>query len=116
MADNTDKDKELLENLDRILEGREDEITGPLDDDTRSALDFAREMASLREKPSKEFAKNLAAQLIHRLAEQEKKEQSTDPELVFWGIPRRKLWQGTIAALILLLILAIIMVITLLSN
>jgi len=116
MTDNTEKDRELLENLDRVLEGAEDEITGPLDEDSHTALDFARKMASLREKPSEEFAENLKAQLTHRLSEQEKKEGPADQELLFWGIPRRRLWQGTIAASITVIIIAIILIITLLTN
>ena len=116
MTDNTEKDRQLLENLERVLEGRESEITEPLDDDTRTALDFTRKMAYLREKPSKEFTENLKAQLAHRLAEQEKKEFSGNQTLLFWGIPRRKLWQGTLAALITVIIVAIILLIILLLN
>ena len=116
IMDNTDKDKELLENLDRILEGRESEITEPVDDDARSALDFARKMASLRETPSKEFTENLKAQLVHRLAEQEKKDHSDNQEFLFWQIPRRTMWQGTIAAAIVVIIVAIILLIVLLTN
>jgi DNA-directed RNA polymerase subunit F len=93
MTDNEEKDKQLLENLEKVLAGSENEITGSLDDDTRTALDFARKMASLRETPSKEFKENLKAELVHRLAEQEKKDLHADQTLLFWGVPRRKLWQ-----------------------
>jgi hypothetical protein len=112
MKDKLEKDKQLLENLDRVLTGKDDKIAEPLDEDTRSALEFARKMKSLKEAPSKEFAKNLKAQLVHQLAEQENKEQSKNQELLFWGIPRRKLWQGTIAAAIVVIIAAIILLIT----
>ena len=117
MADNnTEKDRKLLENLEKVLAGKEDEITGPLDDDTRTALDFAGKMASLQEAPSREFAENLKAQLVHRLAEQEKKDDSENQTLLLWGVPRRKLWQGTIAAAITVIIVAIILLIVLLIN
>ena len=116
MTDNTEKDRELLENLDRILAGRESEITGPMDDDTRSAMDFAHKMASLRETPSKEFTKNLKAQLVHQLEEQEKKEYSKNQGFLFWQIPRRTMWRGTIAALITVIIIAIILLVILLLN
>jgi len=59
MTGKAEKDKQLLENLEKLLAGRENEITGSLDDDTRTALDFARKMASLRESPSKEFKENI---------------------------------------------------------
>ncbi|UCC17506.1 MAG: hypothetical protein JSU58_02875 [Dehalococcoidales bacterium] len=116
MKDNNDKDRELLENLDRILEGREDEVSEFTDEDTRSSTEFARKMASIREEPSGEFAENLKADLIHRLAEQENKQKSSDQELMFWGIPRRTFWQGTIAALITFIIIAIILIIILLLD
>ena len=116
MKDNNDKDRELLDNLDRILEGRGDEVTESPDEDTRSAIEFARKMASMRDKPSGEFAENLKAELIHRLAEQENKQESSDQELLFWGVPRRKFWQGTIAALITFVIIAIIFIIVLLLD
>jgi hypothetical protein len=116
MTDSMEKDRELLENLDRVLAGRASEITGPVDDDTRSALDFARKMASLRETPSKEFTENLKAQLVHQLAEQEKKESLKNQGFLFWQIPRRTMWRGTIAALIAVIIIAIILVIVVLLN
>ena len=116
MTDSIEKDRELLENLDHLLAGRESKTSGTMDDDTRTALDFARKMASLRETPSKEFKENLKAQLVHRLSEQEKKEFSGNQTLLFWGIPRRKLWQGTIAALITVIIVAIILLVIILLN
>ena len=116
MKDNNDKDKELLDNLNRILEGREDEVPKSKDEDTRSATEFAQKMASMREKPSDGFSENLKAELIHRLAEQETKQESQDQELMFWGIPRRTFWQGTIAALITFIIIAIIFIIILLLD
>jgi hypothetical protein len=116
MKDNSHKDKELLDNLDRILEGREDEVPESTDEDTRSATEFVRKMASMRDKPSDEFAENLKADLIHRLGEQESKQKPSDQELLFWGIPRRTFWQGTIAALITFIIIAIIFIIILLLD
>jgi hypothetical protein len=116
MKDNNDKDRELLDNLDRILEGHGEEVKEPSDEDTRSATEFARKMASIREKPSDEFAENLKAELVHRLAEQENKQKSGDQELLFWGVPRRKLWQGTLAALITFIIIAIIFIIVFLLD
>ena len=116
MTDKMEKDRQLLENLGRILTGQESEITEPVDDDTRTALDFARKMASLRGKPSKEFSARLKAQLIHQLAEQEKKNRSGNQSFLFWEIPHRTMWQGTIAATIAVIIIVVILLITLLLN
>lgn len=112
----SEKDKELLSNIDKLLDGREAEITGHADDDSRTALDFARTLSSMGETPSDEFQKDLKAQIVHRLAEIEKKESSDDPELSFWGIRNRKRWQGTFGALITFIIIAAILVITLLLT
>ena len=116
MKDSTEKDKQLLENMDRILAGRGSEITMPMDDDTRSALEFASKMASLRETPSKEFTENLKAELVHRLAEQEKKKGSRNQSFLFWEISHRTMWQGTIAAAIIVVIIGLILLITVLLN
>ena len=104
-------DRELLENLEKVLAGEENQIPETLDDDTKSTLDIARKMASMREPPSEEFSKNLKAQLIHRLAEQERKERSRNQTFLFWEIPRRTMWQGTIAAAMALIIVVIILLI-----
>ena len=114
--DKAEKDRRLLENLERILAGKKSEITGPMDDDTRSALDFARKMASLGETPSEEFSSNLKAQLVHRLAEQDKKDSKGNQTFLFWEVPRRKLWQGTIAAAIMVIIAAIVLLIVLIIH
>ena len=116
MKDKDQKDRQLLENLDRVLADQESEISESLDDDTRTALDFARKMASLRKTPSKEFKENLKAQLVHRLSEQAKKRPSDNQVFLLWEVPRRRLWQGTIAALIVVVIVAIILLITLVLN
>jgi len=116
MTGDTAKDKKLIENLDRILAGRESDISEPMDEDTRTALDFARKMASLGETPSEEFAGSLKADLVHKLEEQRKQQNSEDQTLLLWGMPRRKLWQGTIAAVITLIIAAVILLVVLLLN
>ncbi len=115
MMDNN-KDRQLLDKLEKVLAGEDNEITSPLDEDARTALDFARKMVSLRETPSKEFTDNLKVQLIHRLVEQEKNERSINQTLLLWGMPRRKLWQGTLAAIVTVIIIAVILLIVLLIN
>jgi hypothetical protein len=116
MKDSIERDRKLLENLDNALVGKDSEITGTMDEDTRTTLDVARKMASLREAPSKEFSKNLKAQLVHQIAEEEKKELAKDQGFLFRLIPRKTKWQGTVAAIILVIIIAIILLIVLLIN
>ena len=114
--DNIERDRNLLERLDSLLAGRDEKAGGAVDDDTRSALEVARKLASLRVKPSKEFSANLKAQLVHQLAEQERKERSGNRSLLFWEISRRRMWQGTLAASIVVLIAAAILLVTLFMH
>jgi hypothetical protein len=116
MKDSIERDRELLENLDNLIVGKDSEIAEPLDDDTRTTLDIARKVASLGEKPTKEFSKNLKARLVHQLAEEEKKELARNQGFLFRLIPQKTKWQGTIAAIILVIIIAIILLIVLLIN
>jgi len=112
MVNKAEKDRQLMENLDRILEGKEVEIPESTDEETRSALDFARKIAAAKEPPSAEFKNQLKAQIIKSLAEQEKKQATGDFDLISAGVPRRVRWQGTVAALIVVVVLAIILVLT----
>ena len=116
--DTKEKDERLLNNLDRVLKGNDSEIDKPLDEDERTAIEFARKMASLRGKPSEEFSADLKVQLVHRLAEQKKREHSSAQSFMLWGIeiPRRTMWQGTIAAGVVVIITIIILLITIFLN
>ncbi|HEX9896085.1 MAG TPA: ABC transporter substrate-binding protein, partial [Dehalococcoidales bacterium] len=100
------RDKQLLENLERILKGRDIEDSASMDDETRVALDFVRKMMSLREEPSKEYAKNLKTQLVHQLAEQEKKEDSKKQGFWAWQFPRITAWQATVSAMLVVIVMA----------
>jgi hypothetical protein len=107
-----EKEKLLLENLERILKGSQSEIPKPLDDDTRTALEFAQKMMAMREAPSEDYKNKLKAQIIQRLAEQEKKEGIQDHDISFWQLHRRTMWRATIAAAVVVVIWAIILLLT----
>jgi hypothetical protein len=114
MTKQTEKDKQLLENIERILAGKNTDAS--LDDkDTRTATEFARKMASLRDIPSKEYKSRLRAQLTHQLNEQKQKE-GRNQSLLFWEIRNRTMWQLTIAGLLAFLITVIILAVILLVN
>jgi hypothetical protein len=111
MSKGRNKDKQLLENVDRIVAGEKLEDKSGLDDKTRAALELSREMRSWPKSPSKEFKAQLKAQLIHQLAEQEKQEALKNDESMFWWVLRRPAWQLTVAAAIVVIIAAIIFLI-----
>jgi hypothetical protein len=113
MTDNAEKDRQLLEDLEGLLKGQE--VKGLRDSDERSVLEAARKIASLKEKPSREFAESLKAQLVHQLAEQEKK-NSRKLSFMSWDIAHMTMWQWTVAGLILVAITAAILLATLLSR
>ena len=115
MSKKQKKDKLVLENLDRIVAGEKLQDQAELDDDTRKALELTRELSSWPKSPSKEFETELKARLTHQLAEQEKLESPVN-DIETWGILHRPKWQLTVAAIILVLILAIITIIILLAT
>jgi hypothetical protein len=111
MSKERDKDEQLLENVDRIVAGEKLEDISGLDDKTRAALELSRGMTSWPKSPSKEFRAQLKAQLIHQLAEQEKREAWKNDESMFWWVLRRPAWQLTVTAAIVVIIAAIIFLI-----
>ena len=73
------KDKQLLENLDRIVAGEKLKDDSGLDEDTKAALELSREMTSWPKSPSKEFKAELKARVTHQLAEEKKRETAKNP-------------------------------------
>ena len=57
MSKEREKDKKVLENLDRIVAGEKLENEAELDDETRATLELTREMTSWSKSPPKEFKK-----------------------------------------------------------
>jgi hypothetical protein len=97
------EDKDLLKYIDSVIAGKEPE--GEIDADTRAVLDFAHKMISLKEAPSPEYQNQLKVRLVHKLAEQQKKEQT--PWLS--RILRQPAWVVSISAFVLVLITVVIM-------
>ena len=64
------REKQLLENLDRIVAGEKLKDDSGLDKDTKAALEVTREMTNWPKSPSKEFKAKLKADLTHRVVEQ----------------------------------------------
>jgi hypothetical protein len=110
------KDKQVLENLDRIVAGQKLKDEPGLDDDTKAALELSREMTSWPKSPSKEFKTQLKAKIIHQLAEQNKQEDLKDGSSEFRDLLHRPAWQFTIAAVLLAIIALIIYLIFLFIN
>jgi hypothetical protein len=110
------KDKQLLENIDKAAAGEKLPEESGLDKDTRAALEMTREMTSWPKSPSKEFKAQLKADLTHRVVEQQKRDllKREDPE--YRNFLRRPAWQFTIAGFGALIIAAIIWLIVYLVN
>jgi anti-sigma-K factor RskA len=116
MSKKPEKDKLLLENLDRIVSGEQLKDESELDKDTRAALELSREMTSWSKSPSKEFKSQLKARITHQLAQQNKQEAIESGGSEFWDLLHRHRWQFTIAAVIAAIIVAIITLIVLWIN
>lgn len=110
------KDKQLLENIDKAVSGEKLPEESVLDKDTKAALELSREMTSWPKSPSKEFKAQLKADLTHGVVEQQKRDllKRCDPE--YRNFLRRPAWQFTIAGLGALIIAAIIFLIVYLVN
>ncbi len=105
MTEKNKRDKILLENLERILKGGEVEDPSSLDEETRVALEIARKMMNLRDKPTNGFTNKLKEQLVYQLAEQEKKEDANKNSYLSWQFPRITAWQATVSAVLLVVIM-----------
>jgi hypothetical protein len=110
------KDKQLLENLDRIVAGEKLKDDSGLDKDTKAALELSREMTSWPKSPSKEFKAQMKARVTHQLAEQTEREAKKSSFWEFRDLIHRPVWRFTIAAVIMAIIAGIIFLIIYLLN
>ena len=110
------KDKQLLENIDKAAAGEELPEESGLDKDMKAALEMTREMASWPKSPSKEFKAQLKAEITHRVVEQQKQDLSKRRDPEYRNFLRRPAWQMTFAGFGALIIAAIIFLIVYLLN
>jgi hypothetical protein len=116
MSKKQNKDKQLLENLDKIVAGEKLQDEAGLDKETLAALELSREMAKWPKSPSKEFNADLKAKVTHRLAEQMKKDSARNTGSESRDILHRPAWQLTFGAIGFLIIAAIVFLIVWLLN
>jgi len=108
--DKKDMERDFLNNLERVLEGKE--IEPGLNDDSRSALDFARKMLSLRVNPSPLFHDTLRNRMLQKI---EKKEREAEHEKGgsfwerLWENWKRPVWRTVTVGLVSALVIVVIM-------
>ena len=100
-------EKEFSENIDRMLAGEEVKVSAGMDDDCRTALDFAQKLARLRSVPSPSFKAELKEMLLLRLGEEEARAEAKRGW--FWGglrrlVPRQPVWQALTALLVVVVV------------
>jgi Flp pilus assembly protein TadB len=110
------KDKEILENIDRVAAGEKLQNESGLDKDTKAALEYTREMASWSKSPSKEFKALLKADITHRVVEQQNKESLKAGNPEYRGFLRRPAWLLTFSAAVMVIVWVIIVLIVYLVN
>ena len=110
------KDKQLLENLDRIVAGEKLKDDSGLDKDTKAALELSREMTSWPKSPSKEFKADLKARVVHQMAEEKKQEAAKNQGWPFHDLMHRTAWQFTFGAIGAAIVAGIIFLIVWLLN
>ena len=116
MNNKRNKDKEILENMDRIVTGDKMQDESGLDKDTKAALEFTREMTSWPKSPSKEFKAQLKADITHRVVEQQNKESLKAGNPEYRGFLRRPAWLLTFSAAVMVIVWVIIVLIVYLVN
>ncbi len=100
-----EEEKLFSDNIDRLLAG-EDVLAGAdMDNDSRTALDFARKMTLLRPAPSPHFQAHLKARMLQKLSEQESREKRG----WFWKLfPHEPVWQ-VVAVLVIMFVVGTVL-------
>ena len=88
----SNQEKQFAENLDRLLAGQEIKTDEKMDDAVREELEFARKMTALRTEPSDQFASELRARLLAKLAAQEAARATR--KSWFTNMLRQPVWQA----------------------
>ncbi|MFO8143479.1 MAG: hypothetical protein R6T78_02250 [Dehalococcoidales bacterium] len=108
--DKKDMERDFLNNLESVLQGKE--IEPGLNEDSRSALDFARRMLSLRVNPSPLFRDTLRNRLLQKI---EKKEREAEHEMEgsfwerLWENWKQPVWRTVTVGLVSALVIVVIM-------
>ncbi len=108
--DKKDMERDVLNNLESVLQGKE--IEPGLNEDSRSALDFARRMLSLRMSPSPLFHDTLRNRLLQKI---EKKEREAEHEMEgsfwerLWENWKQPVWRTVTVGLVSALVIVVIM-------
>lgn len=93
--------RRFSEEIDRMLSGEDVRAGNELDEDTRTALDFACWMTTVRPEPSPAFKARLNARMMQKINEQESEARRG----WFWRlIPREAAWQAAVAMVLMLVI------------
>jgi|GEM_PF-514902 len=107
MGRELDMEKEFSENIDRMLAGEEIKVSAGMDDDCRTALDFAQELVRLCAVPSPFFKAELKEKLLQKLSEEESRAEAKRGR--FWEslrrlVPRQPVWQALTALLVVVVV------------
>ena len=71
MERDRNKEAKFTEYIDRLLAGEQIDVSGEIDDELRSAMDFTKAMLSDRDEPSPAFRAQLRERLLQKLYQQE---------------------------------------------
>ena len=107
MGRELDMEKEFSENIDQMLAGEEVEVSAGMDDDCRTALDFAQKLANFRTLPSPAFKEQLKEKLLQKLGEKEiqaKAKRNWFMEGLRRLVPRQPVWQALTALLVVVVV------------
>ena len=104
-------EKEFSEYIDRILAGEEVVIGDEVNEDLRTAVEFARKIIELRGEPSTAFSENLKQSLLQKLAEQDmwaaQEKKGGFRDFIDSLIPRSMAWRAVSTAAIVIIFMVV---------
>lgn len=104
-------EKEFLKNVDRMLAGEEVKVGAAINDDYRTAVDFAQKLLSLRVVPSPSFKARLKERLLSKLSERDKNIKAAAETKGNWFreglrrlVPQQMAWRALTTLLVVIVV------------
>lgn len=110
MGKEFNREKKFSEDVERLLAGKEAMGGRDADEDYRTAIDFAKRLATeFRADPSPSFKASLKERLLQGLARKEAEAQQKEKRGLFWEglrslVPQNPVWRNATATVIMMLL------------
>jgi len=111
MDKRTKEEREFAESIDRLLTDEEVTASEEMNEDYRTAVNFARKLTEFRANPSPQFKDQLKQRLLLKLTQQEVVARQEEEAKSFWEflrnlVPQNPAWRTAVATLVVVLVAA----------